>query len=231
MKDHRFIELVNLYIDRQITATETAELEAEMQGNPRRRAIYRQYCQLHTATKQVYDSFRTSAASPQAGATPGRVVLTDFKPRARSNWIHYAGGLTAAACLAVVMVRYNANSRPAATETLAQTAPVPAVQVAAVAPAAPAVATPVAVAAAPSSPSLRNNLSVEPDYVAMLAALRREEQRSFANGQIQANQLPSLFDDGVFEPSKFSPANNPRTFRGKQAPAQQAEFTAFEFRH
>ena len=62
MKDHRFIELVNLYVDRQITATETAELEAEMQGNPRRRAIYRQYCQLHSATKQVYDSFRANAA-------------------------------------------------------------------------------------------------------------------------------------------------------------------------
>ena len=114
---------MNLYIDRQITAGETAELEAEMQGNPRRRAIYRQYCQLHTATKQVYDSFRTDAASPHAaGAPAGRVVLTDFKPRSRSNWIHYAGGLTAAACLALVLVRFNANSRPAA-ETLAQIKP------------------------------------------------------------------------------------------------------------
>ena len=231
MKDQHFIELVNLYIDRQITTAQTAELEAEIQSNPRRRAIYRQYCQLHSATKQVYDSFRTSAASPQEGATPGRAVLTDFKPRSRSNWIHYAGGLTAAACLALMLVRYNANSRPVAAETLAQAQPVPAVQVATVAPVAPAVATPVAVAAAPSSTSLRNNLSVEPDYAAMLAALRREEQRAFATGEIPANQLPSLFDDGVFEPSKFSPANNPRTFRGKQAPVQQAEFTAFEFRH
>jgi hypothetical protein len=234
MKDQRFIELVNLYIDRQITAKETAELEAEMQDNPRRRAIYRQYCQLHTATKQVYDSFRTNAASPHvAGTTAGRVVLTDFKPRARSNWIHYVGGLTAAACLALVLVRYNANSRPA-SETLAQAKPAPAVQVAVVAPAAPAVTTPVAPAVtvpAPGITSLRNNLNVEPDYAAMLAALRREDQRSFASGEVPTGRVPSLFDDGVFEVRPFAPANNPRTFRGKQTPAQPAEFTAFEFRH
>ena len=65
MKDNRFIELVNLYIDRQITAAETAELEAEMQSNPQRRAVYRQYCRLHSATKQVYHSFRADAHGPQ----------------------------------------------------------------------------------------------------------------------------------------------------------------------
>ncbi|SDS57274.1 hypothetical protein [Opitutus sp. GAS368] len=233
MKDQRFIELVNLYIDRQITVAETAELEAEIQTSPRRRAVYRQYCQLHSATKQVYDSFRTSAASPQPGLPAGRAVLTDFKPRSRSNWIHYAGGLTAAACLTVVLIRFNSNSRPA-TDTPVKAGSVPAVQVAAVAPAVPVVATPTVPTATPAAPgitSLRSNLNVEPDYAAMLAALRREEQRSFANGEIQNSRLPSLFDDGVFEARPFSPANNPRTFRSKQVPAQPAEFTAFEFRH
>ncbi len=61
MNDNRFIELVNLYIDRQISAAETAELEAEIQGNPRRRAIYKQYCQMHRATTLVYESFRAQA--------------------------------------------------------------------------------------------------------------------------------------------------------------------------
>ncbi len=231
MKDQRFIELVNLYIDRQITAAETAELEAEIQASPSRRATYRQYCQLHSATKQVYASFRAGAASPQPGSSAGRVVLTDFKPRSRWNWIHYAGGLTAAACLAVLFVRLNSNSQPAA-ETLAKTEPVPAVQVAVTAPPAPAVATPAVASATPGPGSLRSNLNVEPDYAAMLAALRHEEQRAFATGEIPPGRLPSLFDDGVFDSHQFAPANNnPRTFRGKQLPAQQAEFTAFEFRH
>lgn len=227
MKDHRFIELVNLYIDRQISAAETAELEAEIQASPQRRAIYRQYCQLHSATKQVYESFRTNA-EPQAGTSAGRVISGDFVRRPRSNWIHYAGGLAAAACLAVVFVRYNAGSAPATGE-LAQAGTTPAAQVATVTPLAPATVERVAAAPAPTLVSLKDNLAAEPDYAAMLAALRREEQRAFANGEIQSSRLPSLFDDGVFEARQFAPANNQRTFRGKQAPAQQAEFTAFQF--
>ena len=227
MKDSRFIELVNLYIDRQISAEETAELEAEIQASPQRRAVYRQYCQLHSATKQVYESFRTNA-EPQAGAPAGRVVSGNFARRPRSNWIHYAGGLTAAACLTVLFVRYNAGSAPAASE-LARTGTTPAVQVATVTPPAPVMAERIVAAPAATLVSLKDNLAAEPDYAAMLAALRREEQRAFANGEIQSSRLPSLFDDGVFDARQFAPANNQRTFRGKQAPAQQAEFTAFQF--
>jgi hypothetical protein len=227
MKDHRFIELVNLYIDRQISAEETAELEAEIQASPQRRAVYRQYCQLHSATKQVYESFRTNA-EPQARVPAGRVINADFARRPRSNWIHYAGGLTAAACLAVVFVRYNAGSAPATSDP-AQARTTPAVQVATVTPPAPVKAEPVAAVPGATLVSLKDHLSAEPDYAAMLAALRREEQRAFANGEIQSTRLPSLFDDGVFDARQFAPSHNQRTFRGKQAPAQQAEFTAFQF--
>jgi len=228
MKDNRFIELVNLYIDRQITAAETAELEAEMQGNPRRRAIYRQYCQLHSATKQVYDNFRANAANPSAGQPAGRVIPSDFKRRPRSNWIHYAGGLAAAACLAVVFVRYNSTAAQS-RDIQAKVDAASAVQVAAVVPPAPAAVAPVAANTAPGPVRLRGNSPVEPDYAAMLAALRREEQRTFASGEIQSGRLPSLFDDGVFDARQFSPAKGQRTFRGKQTPEQQAEFTAFQF--
>lgn len=228
MKDNRFIELVNLYIDRQISAEETAELEAEIQASPQRRAVYRQYCQLHSATKQVYESFRTNA-EPLAGAPAGRVVPGNFARRPRTSWIHYAGGLTAAACLTLVFVRYNADTSVPAANDLAQTATTPAVQVATVTPPAPVTVEPVAAAPVSILVSLKDNLSAEPDYAAMLAALRREEQRAFASGEIQSSRVPSLFDDGVFEARQFAPANNQRTFRGKQAPAQQAEFTAFQF--
>jgi hypothetical protein len=215
MRDNRFIELVNLYIDRQITAEETAELEAEMQANPRRRAVYRQYCQLHSASKQVYAGFRAQASEPQADAPAGRVVRAEFARRPRSNWIHYVGGVAAAACLAVAFVRYNANSESMGTEpTLLPTA-----QVAAVTPAAPAPETTSVIAPVPVA-------AAEPNYSALLAALRQEEQRAFTASTLQSERLPSLFDDGVFD---ARPANNQRVFRGKQAPTQQAEFTAFQF--
>ena len=51
MKESRFIELVNLYVDRQISTAETAELEAEIQVSPRHRKIYQQYCHMQRATK------------------------------------------------------------------------------------------------------------------------------------------------------------------------------------
>ena len=227
MKDHRFIELVNLYIDRQISVEETAELEAEIQSNPQRRAIYRQYCQLHSATKQVYESFRTNA-EPQGRVPAGRVIPGGFARRPRANWIHYAGGLAAAACLAVVFVRYNPGSAPAADD-VARTATIPVLPVAAATPPAQVAIEPATLVPVPTPASLKEHLSTEPDYVAMLAALRREEQRAFAHGEIQSTRLPSLFDDGVFDARQFAPAANQRTFRGKQAPPQQAEFTAFQF--
>jgi hypothetical protein len=222
MRDNRFIELVNLYIDRQITAEETAELEAEMQANPRRRAVYRQYCQLHSATKQVYAGFRAQASEPQAGAPAGRVVQAEFARRSRAHWIHYAGGLAAAACLAVVFVRYNANSQPVET-MIAGTAQEPAAQVAA--PTAVVAAVPVPETAA----RLENSLATEPNYSALLTALRQEEQRAFATSPLQSDRLPSLFDDGVFDTRPMLPANSQREFRGKQAPKEPAQFTAFQF--
>src|SRR3954468_4765975 len=104
MRDNRFIELVNLYVDRQISAAETAELEAELQANPRRRAVYRQYCRLHTASKQVYASFRSDVGQP-ASDRPAHGTIAQFESRRakKFRWVHYAGGLAAAACVALAL--------------------------------------------------------------------------------------------------------------------------------
>ena len=123
MKDNRFIELLNLYIDRQITAAETAELEAEIQQNPARQAVYRQYCKIHSATKLVYDSFRANAAEqPAFQPNPaGDIELFDSK-HGKRRWAYYAGGLAAAACLALVFTRY--NPAPASGELVTTALPV-----------------------------------------------------------------------------------------------------------
>jgi hypothetical protein len=222
---------VNLYIDRQITAAETAELEAEIQSNPRRRAIYRQYCKMHRATTLVYESFRASAPEQQTAAGAGTIAHFEKSRRTGgSPWKYYAGGLAAAACLAIVFVQLNSTQAPEAS--LAASAPVlPATKVAVVprVPAPPA--TPVAEPKA-GLVSLRNNVGPEADYQAALTALRlrTEEPRAFANGPVQPSRTPSLFDDGVFDPQQVLPANTQRVFRSKQAPEQQqAEFTAFQF--
>lgn len=101
MKDAKFIELLNLYVDHQITAADAALLEAEIQRSPERRRIYREYCQMQKACALLAENFATPA---RAGG--GKVV--DFPRAARSpmKFATYAmGALAAAACVAVVFVQ------------------------------------------------------------------------------------------------------------------------------
>lgn len=227
MKDNRFIDLVNLYIDRQITAAETAELEAEIQSNPRHRAIYRQYCQMHRATTLVYESFRADAPAQQAVAATGEGTIARFERDRRTHWGYYAGGLAAAACVALVFVQLNTRES-AEAELLAKADSLPAVQATEASSRSDEVKPVVTAAPKAGLVSLRNNVATEQDYVTLLTTLRQEE-RAFHNGQLQSGQLPSLFDDGVFESRQVMPLNNQRVYRSRQSPAQQAEFTAFQF--
>ena len=226
MKDNRFIDLLNLYIDRQISVEETAELEAEIQENPKRQAVYRQYCQIHSATKVVYESFRAGAAD-QPSALSGRPATVElFENRRRTNWVYYAGGLTVAACLALVFVRNN-QSVPLATPAAVAAVKVQPATMAVVYPAPVAVAQAPVVPAAEIKPGLINlrNSPTNPDYSTMLAALREQDEAAAAGERWQTARNQSLFEDNLFE-SKQSLVTTPeqRTLR-----RQTAEFTAFQF--
>jgi len=233
MKDSRFIELLNLYIDRQITAEETAELEVEIQRQPKRQAVYRQYCQIHSATKVVYESFRAVAAEqPALGAGQKGVVEQFAIRRRRPAWTYYAGGVAAAACLTLVFVRQGADT-PAAAPMLAD-AGQPKAVVAAEAPITP-VAVSVAKAQEPGLVSLRNSVGVTPDYTAMLIALReQDEERAFYNESLRVGRVQPLFNDDMFEAKRSLTAQEMRVFRSQPAATatssqQQSEFTAFQF--
>ena len=49
MKDQEFVALLNLFIDREISAEDAVRLEAEVRRDPARRALYTQYCRMHRA--------------------------------------------------------------------------------------------------------------------------------------------------------------------------------------
>ncbi len=232
MKDNRFIDLLNLYIDRQITAEETAELEAEIQSSPQRQAVYRQYCQIHSATKLVYESFRAGAAEQPAvpSGRPATIELFENRRRRVAGWTYAIGGLAAAACVAFAFVRSNhTNLAPDTQAMLAKPQPV---AVAAV-PAAPVKAVeapakaPVAVAQAPNLVSLRN-ADAPANYSAMLAALReQDEERALANERWQAARAQSLFDDHLFDAK--APATEPEVRTLRRQTAGQVEMTVFQF--
>lgn len=223
MKDARFTELVNLYIDRQISPEEAAELELEIQGNPRRRQAYLQYCRMHRATKLVYESFRAHAEQAEKPLRQPATIehIRSRQRQRRMRWVYGASGLAAAACFAFVFLGGIASSSPesAPVETAASTAPRPQ----AIATVEPAAQPQVTGAAMPSTVSLPSR-----DYAALFAALRQEEERmaSLQNG-LPAPRLNPLFDDGVFDERTSLPSRANQSNR--RNPRVQTEFTAFQF--
>lgn len=106
MKEREFTELLNLYLDHEITPEAAARLEAEVQRNPARRATYRQYCQMQKACKILSAEFAATSGSETVMQGAGRT-----KPATQSwnggagNWrttLLGAGGLFVAASVAIV---------------------------------------------------------------------------------------------------------------------------------
>ena len=104
MNDLEFIELLNLYLDHEISAADAARLEAEVQRNADRRQIYRQYCQMQKACAMLTEDFATETGDRQ---------IVAFEQPARAAWRPAAwgiGGLVAAAACAAFV--FNARTAP-----------------------------------------------------------------------------------------------------------------------
>ncbi|MBX3750337.1 MAG: hypothetical protein KF897_09630 [Opitutaceae bacterium] len=115
MKDTKFIELLNLYLDHQISETDAAALEAEIRQNPARHRLYRQYCQMHKACAQLSAQFTAEAPAPARAASA--------KPARRLASLYYYGaGLAAAACVAFIVMSRPASA-PSGAPALAGTTP------------------------------------------------------------------------------------------------------------
>lgn len=228
MKDTRFTELVNLYIDRQISPDEAAELELEIQSNPRRRQVYLQYCRMHRATKLVYESFRAhSEQIGQPARQPATIAHIQGRIRQRRlRWAYAASGLAAAACVAFVVMRSNFSDAAPAPADLAAAKPTAAAPVVA----AVQQPAPVAVAAAPqpARAELPQRQAIAADYATLLASLRQEDDRLLALPNGTAPRLDSLFDDGVFD-ERNALQRRANLLQKSKNPRVQTEFTAFQF--
>jgi hypothetical protein len=113
MKDSEFIELLNLYLDHEISPEDSARLEAEVNRDPARRRVYRQYCRMQKACVVLADHHRESA--PAQGA-----MAAAFAPRpawadVRGLWT--AGLMAAAAGLAVIALSRHGAVAPAVPGT------------------------------------------------------------------------------------------------------------------
>ena len=131
MKDSEFIQLLNLYLDHEISAADAARLEAEVQSNGERQKIYRQYCRMQKACKLLTTDFAPELEPPQRGnqkiVSFREQMATATPRRPRAGRFYTVGTLAAAAaCVAVIFIGRN---RPAPAES-SPLAGVPATQVA-----------------------------------------------------------------------------------------------------
>ena len=124
MKQDKFIELLNLYVDGALSSTDAAELEREITGDPARHKIYRQYCQMQRACTVLSERFRDDAA-PAVLFRGGRRVRAAAPQRA--SWLRpaaWAASGAAAACFVFMAVQ---SRIPAGPPSVASTvAPAPA---------------------------------------------------------------------------------------------------------
>ncbi|HXN36234.1 MAG TPA: hypothetical protein VN877_08685, partial [Opitutaceae bacterium] len=98
MNDKQFMELLNLYLDREVSADDALRLEAEVASSPARRKVYDQYCRMQKACSML------SGESAAGDADPGRRIVAFPAPRA---WrpIPLMAALAAACVVAVMAVR------------------------------------------------------------------------------------------------------------------------------
>lgn len=115
MKDTKFIELLNLYLDHQISETDAAALEAEIRQHPARHRLYRQYCQMHKACAQLSAQFATEV--------PDRARVATARPARRLVVTYIGAGLAAAAACVAIMVLNQPAATPGGAPALATRAP------------------------------------------------------------------------------------------------------------
>lgn len=225
MNDKRFIELINLFVDHEISAAESAELEREIMGNPARRRVYQQYCKINKASVVLAGKFQAGSALAESKfANSARnmdtLVSRGVVRKAKSfswAWISGLGMAAAAACVAFVLVRHDASSgaAPLSSPVVAQQAPVPQAP-------APQVK---AKAIAPIAATSGFNATL----VAQTDATGAQSGPSLA--WVDRLEIPAVrrvsTEDLSFE-TKAEP-QDPRTFRSDRPMNMKVEMTAFQF--
>lgn len=243
MKDAKFIELLNLYIDHQISPADAALLEAEMQESPHRRRTYRQYCQMHRGCTLVGENFH-----PQTAPAAGRREFAEAAgPRGHRGW--YAAGLVAAAaCIALVLVRVSPRSAPGSVTALSRdTAPAAAVAPDSGSAAAQLAATSVrqsargddfqVVLTAQALNLFKDDRGASAFPVANAAAPAPDQALLNWMNSVQLQPLPRArsVEGFAFEidnrPSLAQPANRVFTSNPPPQGGPAAELTAFQFQH
>lgn len=117
MRDARFNELLNLYLDHRLTEADAAELEAEVARDPERRRIYNGYCRMQRACHVLFENEREraprSCALGRALEEVNRKLAGEVVETRSFAWVGWSGAV-AAVCVAAVSVTVALRFEPAA---------------------------------------------------------------------------------------------------------------------
>ena len=107
MKDREFIELLNLYVDREISAEDALRLESEVVANPKRREVYDQNCRMQKACTMLSQELVETSA-------PADRTIVNFP--SHSGWTlgPTALGLAAALACAVGIITFKLHEEHSA---------------------------------------------------------------------------------------------------------------------
>ncbi|HZZ20729.1 MAG TPA: hypothetical protein VFE25_15240 [Opitutaceae bacterium] len=103
MKDREFIELLNLYVDREISAADALRLESEVVANPKRREVYDQYCRMQKAC--------TMLSEEEIGASAPAANIAHFPSSPSWSFGPAALGLAAAIACAVGIITFKLHEQ------------------------------------------------------------------------------------------------------------------------
>ncbi len=228
MKQDKFIELLNLYLDHEISLEDATRLEEEIQRSPERRKVYREYCQMQKGCSLIAEKFSES------DQTEPVFMGEASRPKRGGYGGWYAGvGALAAACVAVVMVlQSNQSIEMAETATIA-VAPAETVVVSA-----PKANPPRSRLAMPVFAS--NDTKLQSVFTPKLinTPATAESARAFFARETESGfdwmenvQLDPIESDPSEMVFSVEPAlkQAPRTYRGRRSFEGQVEMTAFQF--
>ncbi|HZP58914.1 MAG TPA: hypothetical protein VFB27_01220 [Opitutaceae bacterium] len=228
MKESRFIELLNLYIDQQISPAEAEELEKEIARSPAHYRTYLQYCRMHRACVVLFENFQVPAA-PLAQAmdqADGKVTAFPERRFRVRRAMNAAGLAVAAACVALVVVT-QVNQQVASTPPAAKPAASEVVQINV-----PAESFRTAAADAPArSPEFRTVFTARKIYPAQNRVAIDPSRMDWMN-RIEFSPMRTVSDQPVVFSSPSASPSTGLSFQQVRNSGQTAvEMTAFKFEH
>lgn len=232
MKDSEFIELLNLYLDHEISPADAARLEAEVQRSPERRKVYRDYCKMQKACMVLAEEAAVAPAQSE-----NNVVSFESAPSRAWGFTTYATGLcAAAACVALALVVRTGHGSAGSAPQAADAATVAAVQISPLASERSGARDfPLTV-----SVNARATEQLQPVFAAQSLALTKQARNESATAapadprfdwmqRVQVASLKGIDADELLFDAKPTLQPDSRSFRSRRMIEGQFEKAAFQF--